>query len=112
MKTIAQQAEEKTGIKCYSGGLVDLQALKSALATVGVNLGFISDDNVTELEDLAHVVALNVDNYNQVDEEGDVQHRQQGSYVANDGQTYGANDVWFKDRTQMDNMIDRLKKSK
>lgn len=112
LKTIAQQAEEKTGIKCYSGGLVDLQALKSALATVGVNLGFISDDNVTELEDLAHVVALNVDNYNQVDEEGDVQHRQQGSYVANDGQTYGANDVWFKDRTQMDNMIDRLKKSK
>lgn len=112
LKTIAQQAEEKTGIKCYSGGLVDLQALKSALATVGVNLGFISDDNVTELEDLAHVVALNVDNYNQVDAEGDVQHRQQGSYVANDGQTYGANDVWFKDRTQMDNMIDRLKKSK
>lgn len=112
LKTIAQQAEEKTGIKCYSGGLVDLQALKSALATVGVNLGFISDDNVTELEDLAHVVALNVDNYNQVEEEGDVQHRQQGSYVANDGQTYGANDVWFKDRTQMDNMIDRLKKSK
>lgn len=112
LKTIAQQAEEKTGIKCYSGGLVDLQALKSALATVGVNLGFISDDNVTELEDLAHVVALNVDNYNKVDAEGDVQHRQQGSYVANDGQTYGANDVWFKDRTQMDNMIDRLKKSK
>lgn len=112
LKTIAQQAEEKTGIKCYSGGLVDLQALKSALATVGVNLGFISDDNVTELEDLAHVVALNVDNYNQVDAEGDVQHRQQGSYVANNGQTYGANDVWFKDRTQMDNMIDRLKKSK
>lgn len=112
LKVIAQQAEEQTGIKCYSGGLVDLQALKSALATVGVNLGFISDDNVTELEDLAHVVALNVDNYNQVDEEGDVQHRQQGSYVANDGQTYGANDVWFKDRTQMDNMIDRLKKSK
>ena len=112
LKTIAQQAEEKTGIKCYSGGLVDLQALKSALATVGVNLGFISDDNVTELEDLAHVVALNVDNYNQVDAEGDIQHRQQGSYVANDGQTYGANDVWFKDRTQMDNMIDRLKKSK
>ena len=68
LKTIAQQAEEKTGIKCYSGGLVDLQALKSALATVGVNLGFISDDNVTELEDFAHVVALNVDNYNQIDE--------------------------------------------
>ena len=112
LKTIAQQAEEKTGIKCYSGGLVDLQALKSALATVGVNLGFISDDNVTELEDLAHVVALNVDNYNQVEADGDVQHRQQGSYVANDGQTYGANDVWFKDRTQMDNMIDRLKKGK
>lgn len=112
LKVIAQQAEEKTGIKCYSGGLVDLQALKTALATVGVNLGLISEDNVNELEDLAHVVALNVDNYNEVAEDGDVQHRQQGSYVADDGQTYGADDVWFKNRTQIDDMIDRLKKSK
>lgn len=109
LKVIAQQAEQYTGTKCYSNGQVDLQALKSALATVGVNLGFISENNTTELEDLAHVAALNVDNYDEVDATGDAQHRQQGSYVDTDGNTYGADDVWFKNRTKADNILERLK---
>lgn len=109
LKVIAQQAEQYTGVKCYSNGQVDLQALKAALATVGVNLGFISDNNTTELEDLAHVAALNVDDYDEVDATGDAQHRQQGSYVDTTGNTYGADDVWFKNRTKADNILDRLK---
>ena len=109
LKMIAEQAKDATGIDCMKAGFVDLQALKTALATVGVNLGFISDNNVTELENLAHVVAINVENYKEVDAEGDVQHRQQGSYLDADGQEYGANDVWFKNRTKLDKMIDNLK---
>ncbi len=109
LKVIAQQAEQYTGTKCYSNGQVDLQALKAALATVGVNLGFISENNTTELEDLAHVAALNVDDYSEVDATGDAQHRQQGSYVDTDGNTYGADDVWFKNRTKADNILERLK---
>lgn len=109
LKMIAEQAKDATGIDCMKAGFVDLQALKTALATVGVNLGFISDNNVTELENLAHVVAINVENYKEVDAEGDVQHRQQGSYLDADGQEYSANDVWFKNRTKLDKMIDNLK---
>jgi hypothetical protein len=109
LKVVAQSAQDKTGITCYKDGFVDLQALKNALNSIGYNLGFISENNVTELEDLAHVAALNVDNYDEVDAEGDVQHRQQGSYVDNEGNTYAANDVWFKNRTVMDQMISKLK---
>lgn len=106
LKIVAQSAQEKTGINCMSGDFVNLVQLKEALNTIGVNLGFISDDNVSELEDLAHVVALNVNNYNEVEDEGDVQHRQQGSYIDNTGTEYKADDVWFKNRTAFDKMRD------
>lgn len=109
LKMIAQEAEQYTGIKCLNNGEVNLQNLKAALSTVGVDLGFISGSNVTELEDLAHVASINVDEYDEVDANGDVQHRQQGTYTSSDGETYGANDVWFKNRTNIDKMKDRLK---
>jgi len=109
LKMIAQEAEQYTGIKCLNNGEVNLQNLKAALSTVGVDLGFISGSNVTELEDLAHVASINVDEYDEVDANGDVQHRQQGTYTSADGETYGANDVWFKNRTNIDKMKDRLK---
>ncbi len=109
LKAIAQQAKEYTGTNCMKGDFVDLQALKTALASVGVNLGFISDENNTEIEDLAHVTAINVGNYEQVDAEGNVQHRQQGTYVDSDGKEYGADDVWFKNRSVLDKMVDNLK---
>lgn len=106
LKVVAQSAQAKTGINCMTGDFVNLVQLKDALATIGVNLGFISDNNVTELEDLAHVVALNVNNYNEVNEEGDVQNRQQGSYVDNTGAEHKADDVWFRNRNAFDKMRD------
>jgi len=109
LRMVAEEAEQYTGIKCVFNGEVDLQLLKSALSTVGVDLGFISDNNVSKLEGLAHVASINVAGYNEVDAEGNVQHRQQGTYTDADGNTYGANDVWFKNRTNIDNMLDRLK---
>ena len=90
---IAKEAEEHTGINCIDvNGNVDLANLKRALATVGVNIGFISDDNVTQLEDLAHVASINVAKY--LDFTGDV-NIQTGYYTDNTGKKYNANDVWF-----------------
>lgn len=96
LKIIAEQAKQYTGIDCLKNGNVDLQSLKSALATVGVKLGFISDNNTTELEDLAHVASINVEKYKESNESGVVQHRQQGSYTDTEGNTQKVDDVWFK----------------
>lgn len=96
LKVIAQDAEKYAGVKCYNNGKVDLQALKQALATVGVNLGFVSDNNITELEELSGITALDVDNYTEHDETGAVQHRQQGVYYDENGQIQKADDVWFE----------------
>ncbi|MDD3237842.1 MAG: hypothetical protein PHV37_07080 [Candidatus Gastranaerophilales bacterium] len=105
LKLIAQEAEQYTGTKCIdAAGNVDLQALKGALATKGVQLGFISDNNTSNLEDLAHVASINVADYNEVDATGDVQNRQLGSYTDTDGNTQKVDDVWFtsKDLPKMD----------
>lgn len=112
LKVIAEQAKQYTGIDCLKNGSVDLQALKTALATKGVNLGFISGNNVTELEDLGHVAAINVDNYAEVDATGDVQHRQLGSYTDTDGSTQKTDDVWFtaQPTANKDNFFEILKK--
>ncbi len=97
LKMIAEQAEQYTGVKCLSDGNVDLAALKQALQTVGMNLGFISDSNVTELEDLGHVASINVSSYEESGLEAgeDVQNRQLGSYTDANGEKYNVNDVWF-----------------
>ena len=96
LKEVAKSAYEKTGINCMNNGNVDLRALEAALALVGVKLGFISDNNVTELEDLDHVKSINVENYAQQNQTGDVQHNQLGFYTSTDGKTYKTDDVWFK----------------
>ena len=96
LKEVAKSAYEKTGINCMNNGNVDLKALETALALVGVKLGFISDNNVTNLEALAHVKSINVENYTQQNQTGDVQHNQLGSYTSTDGKTYKTDDVWFK----------------
>lgn len=97
LKMIAEQAEQYTGVKCMTDGNVDLAALKQALQKVGVNLGFISDNNTTELEDLGHVASINVSNYEESNREDgqDVQNRQLGSYTDVTGEKYNVNDVWF-----------------
>ena len=95
LKVVAQSAYNATGINCIDKGNVDLQALKVALSLIGVNLGFISDNNVTNLEDLAHVKAINVENYQTQQESGAVQHNQLGSYTSTDGTQHKVDDVWF-----------------
>lgn len=95
LKLIAEEAKTYTGVDCMKNGNVDLKALKTALATVGVNLGFISDSNTTELEDLAHVASINVSNYSEQATTGDIQHRQLGSYTDTDGNAQKVDDVWF-----------------
>lgn len=96
LKVVALSAYKSTGIKCLKNGEVDLQALKSALALVGINLGFISDNNTSSLSGLAHVAKINVANYTEQQQSGDVQHNQLGSYTSTDGKTYKTDDVWFK----------------
>ena len=97
LSMIAQEAEKHTGINCInSNGDVDLRKLQEALKTVNINLGFISDYNNTTLEDLAHVASINVSNYAEQKETGEVQHNQLGSYTDTDGQTHKTDDVWFK----------------
>lgn len=98
LKLIAQEAEQYANVKCTDDqGNVDLAKLKDALKSVGVNLGFISDNNVTELEDLAHVASINVNDYvEQQDEDGNAHNKQAGSYTDTDGNKHQAGDFWFK----------------
>lgn len=96
LEMIAESAEEYTGIDCMDDdGLVDVQKLKTALEKVGVGLGLISDDNTTVLESLGDVAAIDT-NYVEQDDSGSVQHRQLGNYTTTEGQTYQADDIWFK----------------
>jgi uncharacterized membrane protein len=111
LKLLAQEAEENTGIKCYNNGQVDLAALKSALATVGVNLGYISDSNTTEIEDLEKydIASITVDDYEVSENEtGDVQHRQQGTATTTDGTSVKTDDVWFRNRKAIEQIFDDL----
>lgn len=93
---VAQSAEKHTGIKCMDNeGNVDLAKLQTALKTVGINLGFISDANNTMLEDLEKVASINTKNYVEQDAQGDVQHRQLGTYTDESGKQFKVDDVWF-----------------
>ena len=98
LKIIAQQAKQYTGIDCMNGTSVDVKKLQQALNLYGVTLGFVGGANTGIVEDLYGVASIDVGNYKTVNETGDVQHRQQGSYTGVDGKTYKADDVWFKAR--------------
>ena len=92
---VAKEAEQYTGIKCLdSEGNVNLAELKRALNKVGVNIGFISESNVTSLEDLAHVASINVANYLDIDGAN----LQTSYYTDNTGAKYEASDIWFKSK--------------
>ena len=94
---LASSATKHTGIICMDvDGNVNLQSLKRALATVGINLGFVSDANNTKLEELEKVVTINTSNYkNSTEESNGALHAQQGTYTDENGNTYKAHDVWF-----------------
>lgn len=99
LKMVAESAQNATGMKCIdANGLVDLKALKSALQTKGVNLGFVSDNNNSKLEDLTKVAYINTKDYATVnDGKGSVQHNQQGTSIFEDGTNAKTDDVWFTD---------------
>ena len=97
LKMIAKEAEQKTGMKIINNGDVDIAKLQQALSTVGVNLGLISNGNVTNLESASDIKSVNVTNYIQNNADtGEVQHRQLGTYTDANGNIYSANDVWYK----------------
>ena len=96
LKQIAISAEKETGVKCFDGKNVDLQKLQQCLATKGIKLGFVSDENNTEVEDLSKINKINVADYIDTHEEGDVQHNQQGSGTDEDGNKVRIDDIWFK----------------
>ncbi|MBO5947291.1 hypothetical protein J6Q66_00465 [bacterium] len=96
LELVAKSAEKHTGINCIDiDGNVDLGKLQTALKTVGIELGFISDANNTMLEDLEKVAKINTRNYTEQDAQGDVQHRQLGTYTDTKGNQFKVNDVWF-----------------
>jgi len=96
LRMVAESAERHTGINCIGNGQVDVQKLKFALeqAKVG-SLGLISDDNISKLEGLGDIAKINVADFTEQDEQGDVQHRQLGSFTDTDGKTSEVDDVWF-----------------
>ena len=97
LKQIAQEAKAYTGIDCMNGSKVDVQKLQNALAKVGVNLGFISDDNVTNLENLYGVKEIEVGNYKENARTGAAaEHLQQSVYTDENGVEYRVDDVWFE----------------
>jgi hypothetical protein len=96
LKKVAEAAEANTGIDCIGeDGLVNLKALKSALETKGIVLGFVSDDNNSTVEDLAKVAYIDTKNYTEQEDKGDVQHNQLGTSIFEDGSKVKVDDVWF-----------------
>ncbi|MCR5261018.1 MAG: hypothetical protein K6C94_04195 [Candidatus Gastranaerophilales bacterium] len=94
LRLVATEAEQRGFTGCIKDGIVDLVNLRAALATVGVDLGFISDNNITKIEDLAHVAKINVLRYSgRTEGSGEIQI---GSYIDNTGAEHKALDVWAK----------------
>ena len=98
LEKVAKSAEQQTGIKCMDeAGNVDLQKLKQVLeATNKGSLGMISGNNDKKLESLGDAASINVYNYLNQKQSGDVQHNQIGSYQTTSGQEHRVDDVWFK----------------
>lgn len=96
LKLLALEAEIYTGVKCLDGDDVILGTLQKALQSKGFNLGFISENNITQLESLGHVASINVNAYRQVnDQTSGIQYMQRGTYKDTSGKTYQAGDFWF-----------------
>ena len=97
LKMIAQEAEEYTGISCMDGSKVNVKNLEQALAKVGVKLGFVSDNNAENVEDLYGVSSIEVGNYTESERtNADVQNLQHSTFTDENGNEYNVDDVWFK----------------
>ncbi|MEW5820925.1 MAG: hypothetical protein AB1782_12105 [Cyanobacteriota bacterium] len=101
LNQVAKSAKKQTGIDCIDdSGNVDLAKLRQAIQqqTGGKgSLGYISGDNVTQLESLESqdAVKINTNNYVNQQDTGSVQHNQLGSYIDSSGLTQKVDDVWF-----------------
>lgn len=95
LKMIAEEAESR-GFECIDNGKVNVQKLAVALASVGVSLGLISDNNTSTLEKLTGVSTIDVANYTETAETGAVQNRQHSVYTDENGVSYKVDDVWFE----------------
>ena len=94
LKEIADSAEQKTGINITdSEGLVNITKLQEALKTVNVNLGLISDSNVTELENLGDVEKIDLKFTEEKNELNT--NKQVSSYITKSGEKFKTEDVWF-----------------
>lgn len=97
LKAIAEEAKLYTGLDCMNGSTVDVKKLEKALASVGVKLGFVSDDNNSKVEDLVGVSQIEVENYTESQRIGsNVEHLQHSVYTDENGVTYKVDDVWFE----------------
>lgn len=103
MQAVAKSAQQHTGINSMDQeGNVDLFKLRGAVQQ-GTNgkgsLGFISDDNVTNLQSLesANIQSINTNYKEQAyDRNADVQHRQAAQATTRDGQQRLSEDLWFR----------------
>lgn len=95
LKQVALSAEQATGIKCFDGKNVDLQKLKLCLKMIGVKLGFVSDNNNTQIENLSKISKINVVDYIETPETGKVQHNQKGKGQDENGNDVKVDDIWF-----------------
>lgn len=92
LKEIAASAKESTGIDVETNGVVNLSKLQEALAKADTKLGLIGDNNVTELEELGEVEAID-SNYIETPTEG--MNLQTSSFITKSGEKFETRDVWF-----------------
>ena len=88
--------------------LVRVHALREALRRVGCELGFLHDAESRALEPLWGVSAVDVGRYHQTNDAAAVmvestdangiEHRQQGTYLDEQGRAFRADDLWFPDQ--------------
>ncbi|OGI00016.1 MAG: hypothetical protein A2039_02285 [Candidatus Melainabacteria bacterium GWA2_34_9] len=95
LKEIAASAKEATGIEVSTNGVVNLSKLQEALAKADTQLGLIGDNNVTELEGLGEVEAID-SNYTETPTEG--MNLQTSSFITKSGEKFETRDVWFTEK--------------
>ncbi|KAI3650614.1 hypothetical protein MP228_004095 [Amoeboaphelidium protococcarum] len=84
--------------KDHNSVLVSLTSVKRCLNLHNVQLGFISDTNISDLEELGDVNQVDVTDYINTpdDVRNGVLHSQKGSFYSHDGTQWKVDDVWFR----------------
>jgi hypothetical protein len=82
--------------------LVAIPALQAALRQVGHDLGFISDNNVSQLEPIRDVIAVDVTDYIETpdDVRSGMTYAQKGFYLDNQNRAWEVVDVWFRNSNE------------